>query len=119
MAALRKQEGRQVTAPNPKEFQFERNRAATLLASNMDYDAAIRILRAFIRDMTGSYQFGDKLLKKPVRIKDVLEAIEFIPADRLDSKIPTGITVRELLKRVSHFSRCDSVKEAVREKLHH
>jgi len=117
MAVLRKQEGKPATTPNPKEFQSERNRASAVLASNMDYDAAIRILRAFIRDMTGSYQFGDRFLKKPVRMKDVLEAIDFLPKERLDDQIPTGITIRELLERVSHFALDKTVKDAVGKKL--
>ena len=117
MAILRKQEGKPAIATNPKEFQSERNQAAAALTSNMDYDAAIRILRAFIRDMTGSSQFGDKLLKKPVRMKDVFEAIDFLPKDRLDVATPTGITVRELLGRVSHFALDKTMKDAIAKKL--
>jgi len=117
MAVLRKKEGKPASTPNQKEFQTERNQAVAALNSNMDYDAAIRILRAFIRDMTGSYQFGDRLLKKPVRIKDVLEAIDFLPKGHLDDQIPTGISVRELLERVTHFALDKTVKDAVAKKL--
>jgi hypothetical protein len=117
MAILRKQEGKPVATPNPKEFQSKRNQTAPALNSNMDYDAAIRILRAFIRDMTGSSQFGDMLLKKPVRMKDVLEAIDFLPKERLDDRIPTGITIRELLERVTHFALDKTVKDAVGKKI--
>ena len=87
-------------------------------ASSIDFDAAIRIFRAFIRDMTGSSGFHqDKLLRKPININDVLKAIRSFPENRLNDNTPTGITVRELLGRVSHFSRIDEVKKAVKEKL--
>lgn len=94
--------------------------ASQTTGTKMDFDAAVRILRAFIRDMTGSSELHkDKLLRKPIGIGDVLEAIRSFPESRLDDATPTGITVRELLERVSHFSRCDSVKKAVGEKLNH
>jgi hypothetical protein len=42
---------------------------------------------------------------------------ENIPKGRLDEKIPIGITVRELLERVAHFSLYGPVKDAVKDKL--
>jgi len=108
---------------NPKRFpagQYLGANTSQAPAAQIDFDAAIHIFRAFIRDMMGSSELHkDKLLRKPIGINDVLEAIRSFPESRLDDAAPTGITVRELLECVSHFSRCDSVKEAVREKLNH